>query len=159
MRLRFSPGPLGLFLLLVFSSGFAISPLPAEQVGSQTESREKALVAQSYATERLWLWQKRLSLEEWNITVNVVRSNDLKPRTLGNIHWDSDKKKAVIKVLDPADYNLPMADLLADLEFTVVHELIHLELSSLPRSEASRSQEEYAVNQIARALLSLDRRP
>ena len=77
---------------------------------------------------------------------------------MGNIHWDADKKRASIRVLDPADYKMPMAEILADLEFTVVHELIHLELSSLPRSDASRSDEEHAVNQIARALLALDRK-
>jgi hypothetical protein len=88
----------------------------------------------------------------------VARTTELKPRTLGNIHWDAEKKKAVIKVLDPADYTLALPEMLADVEFTVVHELIHLELSSLPRSEASRSEEEQAVNQIARALLALDRK-
>jgi hypothetical protein len=48
--------------------------------------------------------------------------------------------------------------MLDDMEFTIVHELIHLQLSSLPRSEASRSAEELAVNRIAEALLKLDRR-
>jgi hypothetical protein len=47
--------------------------------------------------------------------------------------------------------------MLQDMEFTVVHELIHLELSSLPRSDASRREEEYAVNRITEALLKLDR--
>ena len=47
--------------------------------------------------------------------------------------------------------------MLEDMEFTVVHELIHLQLSSLPRSEASRSDEEHAVNRITDALLKLDR--
>ena len=44
------------------------------------------------------------------------------------------------------------------MEFTIVHELVHLELASLPRSEASRSNEEHAVNLSAEALLRLDRR-
>jgi hypothetical protein len=44
------------------------------------------------------------------------------------------------------------------MEFTVVHELIHLELSSLPHSEASRRVEEHAVNRLADALLKLDRK-
>jgi hypothetical protein len=47
--------------------------------------------------------------------------------------------------------------MLKDLEFTVVHELIHLELASLPKSEASRRSEEFAVNQLTEALLSLAR--
>ena len=155
MRLRYFPGFLG------FLSSFLLCasvPSTAEQVSNQTNARERALVAQSYTTEKLWMWQKRLKLEDWNITVTVARSNELKPRTLGNIHWDADKKRAVIKVLDPVDYTLAQPEMLADMEFTVVHELIHLELSSLPRSEASRSEEEIAVNQIARALLALDRK-
>ena len=155
MRLRFFPGFVGFaFFFLLFSS----VPSTAEQVTNQTEAKERALVAQSFATEKLWIWQKRLNLEGWNITVQVARSSELKPRTLGNIHWDAEKKKAVIKVLDPADYTLALPEMLEDVEFTVVHELIHLELSSLPRSEASRSEEEIAVNQIARALLALDRK-
>jgi len=116
------------------------------------------MVTERFASERLWIWQQRLNLAEWNISVVVARASDLKPRTLGNIHWDSEKKRATIKVLHPADYNMPQAEMLADVEFTVVHELIHLELSSLPRSDASRSEEEHAVNQITRALLSLDRK-
>ncbi len=87
----------------------------------------------------------------------MAHPSDLKPKTLGNIHWDADKGSAVIRVLAASDYHMECRDMLADMEFTVVHELIHLELSSLPRSEASRRSEEYAVNQIADALLALDR--
>ena len=81
----------------------------------------------------------------------------MKPKTLGATHWDKDKKCASISVLDPGDYNLPFRDILNDLELTVVHELVHLDLAALPRSEASRSNEEHAVNRLADALLALDR--
>jgi hypothetical protein len=81
---------------------------------------------------------------------------------MGSIHWDTDKKTAVIRVLDPADYSLPFHEMLDDLEFTVVHELIHLEivpvLSRFARSDADRIEEEHAVNYMADALLRLDRR-
>jgi hypothetical protein len=64
-------------------------------------------------------------------------------------------------VLDPADYRLPFPDVLKDAEFTVVHELIHLELVPVPTqlqcTDASRREEEHAVNQMADALLRLDR--
>lgn len=93
--------------------------------------------------------------------MEVVRLSELKPRTLGNIHWDTDKKTAVIRVLDPADYRLPAQDVLPDIEFTVVHELIHLELAPvlapLQRNDANRRDEEHAVNQMTDALLRLDR--
>jgi hypothetical protein len=45
--------------------------------------------------------------------------------------------------------------MLDDMEFTVVHEMVHLQLASLPRSEASRRVEEHAVNELAAALLKL----
>lgn len=47
--------------------------------------------------------------------------------------------------------------MLNDMEVTVVHELVHLELAALPRSEGSRRSEEHAVTQISEALLNLDR--
>lgn len=91
----------------------------------------------------------------------VSPSGVLKPGTVGNIHWDNEKKTAVIRVLDPADYRLPLDLMLRDIEFTVVHELIHLEmvpvLSSVQRTDANRMEEEHAVNHMADALLKLDR--
>lgn len=123
---------------------------------------ERSLLAGSYASERLWVWQKRLNLLEWKISVVVSPAGELKAKTLGNIHWDRQKKTAVIRVLDPADYNnMPLASILRDIEFTVVHELIHLEMvpvfSDLYRSDANRREEEFAVNHVAEALLKLDR--
>jgi hypothetical protein len=115
-------------------------------------------MAQSFLGERLWLWQKRLNLTSWNIRLKLTRSSELRPKTVGNIHWDAGTHTAEIHVLAPEDYRLSTRDMLADMEFTVVHELVHLQLSSLPRSEASRGAEEHAVNQITQALLNLDRR-
>jgi hypothetical protein len=119
------------------------------------------MLAQSFASEKLWVWQNRLKLQDWNISVIVSRASELKPKTLGNVHWDRDLKTAVIRVLDPADYTLPFAPMLRDIEFTVVHELIHLEiapvLADLQRTDANRVEEEHTVNQLAEALLKLDR--
>ena len=124
-------------------------------------ARERAAAAESYTSERLAVWQKRLNLQDWKISVVLSRATELKPKTLGNIHWDLDKKTAVIRVLDPADYKLPYPEMLQDMEFTVVHELIHLNfapvLSEYQRSEANRREEEHAVNHMADALLKLDR--
>src|SRR5271165_3104893 len=76
-------------------------------------------------------WQSRLDLGEWTITTNIVRLADLKPDTLGNLKWNSSNKTAVIKVLNPLDYDLPPAEIPTDIEYTIVHELIHLQLSVL----------------------------
>ena len=111
-----------------------------------------------FVAQKLQIWQERLNLKDWDIRYQFLRRDQLEPKTLGNIHWDSDIKGARISVLDPRDYQLSKKDMLDDMEFTVVHELVHLKLSSLPRSEASRRVEEYAVNEIAKALLNLAKR-
>ena len=115
--------------------------------------------AQRYLNEKLSLWQKRLKLEEWTVTVITSQRDGLRVGTLGNIHWDPEKKTAVIRVLDPSDYQMPSDAMLRDMEFTVVHELIHLEFCASTRADqTSRADEETAVNHIAEALLQLDRR-
>jgi hypothetical protein len=118
---------------------------------------EQSQIARQYVTERLAFWQQRLKLEDWRISVVPARRSELKPNTLGGIRWDKTKKSAVIWVLDPSEYQTPFRATLDDMELTIVHELVHLELTSLPRSEASRSNEEHAVNGIAEALLGLNR--
>ena len=135
----------------------SVGSLRADQA-VPTTAQERAEVAVSYVNERLAVWQTRLNLQDWKISVVMAHQYELKPKTLGNIHWESDKKTAVIRVLDAADYKMAFREMLDDMEFTVVHELIHLELSSLPRSDASRREEEHAVNQITDALLKLDRK-
>jgi hypothetical protein len=143
------------FPLLLIWAGIGIcadtqAPPPAAEV-----ARERAVTAESFVNERLAIWQKRLKLEDWHLVAKLVRSGELKPKTLGNIHWDTPTKIATIRVLALADYKLPYHDALRDMEFTVVHELVHLQLSSLPRSDASRGAEERAVNQLTEALLEL----
>ena len=146
-----------LTLLLVFIA--AVSS--AQQQSNDTSGRATASLAISFASEKLWIWQNRLSLKDWNISVMLARITDLKPNTLGNIRWDPEIKVAVIRILDPADYWLPQDEMLKDMEFTVVHELIHLTFAHMSadfrRTEADRREQEQAVNQIADALLKLDR--
>lgn len=116
------------------------------------------MLPEGYLAEKLAFWQQRLELQDWKLSVVMSSAGDLRPRTLGNIHWDSNTKTAVIRVLQASEYQLPCPGMLADMEFTVVHELIHLELSSLPRSQASRRDEEHAVNRLTDALLANERR-
>lgn len=144
--------------VLTFTFLFLLLGTGAPCVEDQTPLlRERAITAESFVNEKLWIWQRRLQLTDWKVTVKMVRSSELKPKTLGNIHWDSGTKTATVRVLALPEYTMPYEKALQDMEFTVVHELIHLQLSSLPRSEASRGAEERAVNQITQALLNLDR--
>jgi len=133
-----------LFTLSFFTLSFAINaatPVP------------ECANAQRFLEGKLAFWQPRMELQTWKISVVMTRARDLRPRTLGNIHWDRHTNTATIRVLDAADYKLACPAMLADMEFTLVHELVHLEISSLPRSSASRGEEERAVNRITHALL------
>lgn len=112
---------------------------------------------EKFTAEKLDLWKGRLGLDAWNVTIVMTKRADLKPKTLGGIQWDKRKHTATISVMHPADYNMSREDMLSDMEETVVHELLHLKLSPLNRSEAARSSEEEAVNGIAGALLKLER--
>jgi hypothetical protein len=134
----------------------SVADTPGCALSPSANTEEQRRIAARFIDEKLAVWQKRLKLEDWHISVVMTRRGDLKPRTLGGIRWDKGKRSAVMAVQDASDYRLPLKEMLADMEFTVVHELVHLELASLPRSEASRSSEEHAVNQIAEALLRLD---
>jgi len=157
----------GLFRTLLGSLSWSVlilgsvGAVPAQSPSTEPSPRERTLLAESFTAEKLYQWQKRLGLEDWKITVTLVRATELRPKTLGNIHWDLDKKTALVHVLDPADYKLPFNDMLKDMEFTLVHELIHLELApvlaDLQRTDANRRTEEHSVNRMAEALLQLER--
>src|SRR5579862_4907775 len=89
------PGISGFLLPFVFI-GLASAAL-AQPVASPSSPpatpRERSLLAESFAKEKLWIWQRRLGLQDWAVSLEVVRATDLKPRTLGNIHWDTDKDR------------------------------------------------------------------
>jgi hypothetical protein len=112
---------------------------------------------ESYLRDKLAFWQGRLKLDDWSVTLVISEAADLRPGTLGNIHWNADKKTAVIKVLSGAARETGSHDALPEMEFTIIHELIHLELAYLPRTEESRPAEEFAVNHLAEALLQTER--
>lgn len=127
-------------------------PAVAEASASCTAATQDQF-SQQLLEEKLACWQKRLKLENWHVSIVITRRDHLKPKTLGGIKWDKGKQTATIAVMDPSDYTVSMEEMLADMEFTLVHELIHLELASLPRSGASRTNEELAVNRLTEALL------
>lgn len=126
---------------------------------STPERSTTPAVTQAQVDEWTRSWQKRLDLGEWNVTTLIVRVSDLKPDTLGNLKWNSSNKTAVIKVLNPLDYDLPPAEIPTDIEYTIVHELIHLQLSVLPHDGSSKITEEKVVNRISEALFQLEKGP
>lgn len=121
-------------------------------------SQELDRFGQEFIHERLSYWTQHLGLNDWQISIVMTERSALKPKTLGGIRWDKGKKSAVLSVLSASEYRGSVGEIFDDMEFTVVHELVHLGLASLPRSEASRRSEEHAVNRFTEALLKLNRR-
>ncbi len=97
-------------------------------------------------------WQKRLGLDDWNIALRVVRLSALDKRTWGNAEWDGATKTGTINVLDPRDYNLKGPELRLDMECTIVHELVHIQVA--PLEAADENEREAIVNRIMTALLN-----
>jgi hypothetical protein len=122
------------------------------------ERGERHISTQTFLNQKLWLWQQRLRLQDWTISVKLARASDLRPKTLGNINWDRRERSAVISVMDPDDYKYAGHAMLDDMEMTIVHELVHLHLSGLPRNDDTKKVEEQAVNLLAEALIKLDRK-
>jgi hypothetical protein len=97
-------------------------------------------------------WQKRLGLDDWNLTLKVVRQTQLDPNSWGGAEWDPETKTGVISVLDPRDYNLKGGELKLDMECTIVHELVHIQVSPLTAPDGAVREE--VVNRIMAALMN-----
>ena len=138
-----------------------LGSIPADSLQPEKLGHEHTVLVESFAKEKLWYWQNRLNLNDWNVSLAAVHSTALRPNTLGNIRWDIENKTATIRVLDPAEYSMPFREMLDDIEVTVVHELIHLKrdlvLNRYSSNEANRRKEEHAVNRLTETLLKLDR--
>jgi hypothetical protein len=159
---RIIPWPLRAPAIAIFVLGSFAAKCWAPETPKEPGVQERRALSETYLKQRLAGWQQRLKLQDWTISLVMSHPTDLRRGTLGNVHWDADKKTAVIRVLDASDYQRPFRSTLEDMEFTIVHELVHLELTSLTRnfksrSEESFSQEEQAVNRVSDALLQLDR--
>lgn len=71
-------------------------------------------------------WQKRLSMQDWRITLKTGCSPDEMKidESSGCVAWSESTKTAFIQILDPIYYGERVTDF--DFEQTLVHELLHL---------------------------------
>lgn len=96
-------------------------------------------------------WQKRLGLDDWNLSVRIVRQSEIDHNSWGASEWDPAAKTGTISVLDPRDYNLKGGELRLDMECTIVHELVHIQVSPLSAPDDHVLEE--VVNHIMTALM------
>jgi len=104
-------------------------------------------------------WQKILRLQDWDITVDILRDRDMK---LGSgqaeVHWKAVNRSAIVHLLDPTDYQNNYFE--QDHERSLVHELLHLHMVmfATETDTPEDTAQEQAVDAIAKALVTLKRR-
>lgn len=112
---------------------------------------------------RLRYWQRVLRLNDWEIELRIVRRVVL-DGAVGRCESPV-YRSAIISLADPVDFTADDSPRMADLEDTLIHELVHLHMKDLGVVCAKSGQtmspeqvaEERAVEALAGALLKLER--
>lgn len=115
---------------------------------------------QAQLDELLADWQRRLRLRDWNVKVQLRRRHDMSLEdSCGACRWQLSKKLACVELLDPIDYDPGSFGWPQDVEWTLVHELLHLHFA--PFAEFGdgplNTAQEQAIDLIAGALVDAKR--
>lgn len=108
--------------------------------------------------KRLAYWQQRLRLGDWLITAEIVRLADFANEEAEAEVWTQrPSKRAHVRILDNRDYEdgfgAPQ-----DMEWSLVHELLHLHISGVKSDEFAYSlYEEQTIDSLAYAFVQLER--
>ena len=134
----------------------AARPVPAHAVPVSADDHRPASFAagSDLAREKLRIWQERLGFLNWNLRIAVVPEAALHRHTVGDLQWQQ-PGTAWLRAMDVSSYNSECA-FRADMEDTIVHELVHLHLAFEPRMQKRGTAEEQVVEEITEAILRLD---
>ena len=110
------------------------------------------------------LWQKRLTLQDWQIDVRFVDSGDVREGVFGLCYVHADNRRAIIKIVNPDSHD-PGTDFykafpeMFDIERTLVHELLHIPLDGIVQfpddvDEFKQRAQEQAMELLTDALLA-----
>ena len=134
----------------------AAQPVPTHPmpVSADDQVSPSFAAASDLAGERLRVWQERLGFLNWEIRITVVPQAALHRNTVGDLQWQQ-PGRASLRAMDASAYDSECA-FHADMEDTIVHELVHLHLAFEPRMQKRGPAEEQIVQEITDALLRLD---
>lgn len=121
-----------------------------------TKTAQKALV----------YWQKRLRLQDWTLTVAVVRKSELSTGCYGEVSISRIYRQADIALMDPVDFEASDSERERDMEDSLVHELLHCVLKDCRIHTRDDNHtltsagigEERAIDALAGALVDLHRK-
>lgn len=125
---------------------------------------QECIYTEDQLRSRLAFWQQTLRLQDWRIDIGHKRMAQFEiPGRSGELHVYSHTKVAVINILHPEDYAAltPQPRLPHDMEWTLVHELMHLSMHhcTLKYDTGSLQEmlEEQAVNALTAGFISFIR--
>lgn len=97
------------------------------------------------------LWQQRLRLQDWRVSVKLVRKHEL-PDCHAEAMPHSRTKVAKIRIVTPDDRDPEWADE-TELEWSLVHELMHLYCPDLSPGDDEDIDFETMLNLVSEALV------
>ena len=100
-------------------------------------------------------WQKILRLQDWEVDIDFYRARDFtNADALGECTFNINSREGFIKILNPIDYEGEY-----DLEWIVVHELLHLHFAdwTAKNNYECPVSGEQAIDSIAQALTRLNK--
>lgn len=113
---------------------------------------------------RLALWQHRLRLDDWRITISYAPQADMDDGSgavyiFGDCSPNVTHKTAEIRIGTPAEWRKSQSGIPYRLDEIIVHELLHLHFHLFERSDktAEGKAQEQAIEAIAEALTHEDR--
>ena len=122
---------------------------------SQDQNGE-AETFEEHAERLLRKWQAILRLQDWDVTLKVVRFHEVHNDALAHCRHQILKNSAEIAVRTPQDL-LPTERWPGDndVELTIVHELLHVKLAPLSIPDRFEIEQEQIVESLARTLVRL----
>jgi hypothetical protein len=149
-RITFGP------YLLCLAAALCASRAHAQRLPTVSQRQVEAIAAH---------WQHVLKLDDWRIHVQIVSLDGLEDGTYAGSLRNRDTHVILIRVLRPADYAAFGAEhppelrgkaIRADIEDSIVHELVHLRLDALTQADEKHLDvaEEYTVVRLTEALLA-----
>lgn len=108
---------------------------------------------------QLAYWQQMLYLQDWTISLQVVRQWDMGDNcSVAQCEWYLQRKDACIKVLHPDDLPGVKSRFLngeeCDYDISLVHELLHLHFAPFHTEKEDIAQEQ-AINAISRGIVKV----
>ena len=105
------------------------------------------------------VWQERLRLQDWDVTVSLKRHREMSLRdSHACCEWQLLKRRALIQIEAPEDalQANDWAHSATDHELSLVHELLHLHFApfSAKTGTAKDTAQELAIHRISLALVA-----